>query len=131
MKSTVGLLVAPLAPVMAFIVPSLWEGGGLEVFSGLGTVIIPTYIVSFLSLLLVGLPIVYFLEGRNLTTMPFLLAAGVASGILCWVLFSWFFATLLGSKVEFKLSLLAVGGGYGFITSLTYGLVARVRWRYR
>ena len=93
--------------------------------------IIPTYIVSFLSLLLVGLPIVYFLEGRNLTTMPFLLAAGVASGILCWVLFSWFFATLLGSKVEFKLSLLAVGGGYGFITSLTYGLVARVRWRYR
>ena len=131
MKSGIGIFVAPLAPVMVFMVLSLWKGAGLEVFSGLGTVIFPTYIVSLLFMVLVGMPIIYFLESHNLNSMPFLLAAGVASGTLCWALFSWLFAALLGSYVEFNLTLLAVGGGYGFITSLTYGLVTGVKWRHR
>lgn len=126
MKSIIGVLVAPFAPVLVILIPLVSGRAGLD--ADFGIVIYPAYTVAFLSIVLVGLPVVYILERRNLKTMPMLLACGFAAGVLCWALFLEFITTWFGSGLKYDLLLVVVGGGFGFITSLTYGLVTGVRW---
>ena len=118
MKSVAGLFVAPLAPVLLWVVLSIWQTPNSNSLTDLGSTLVVTYMVSFLSVLFVGLPIVEFLKSHRLFSMPFLLAGGVVGGILCWVIFIWLFSYLLESRLNPNLYLFYVGGGYGFITSL-------------
>ncbi len=116
------LLISPLAPVVPFsfmpLVNNSIQFNLIIFFFALAT--------SYLGTIIIGLPTVKILKHFNILNLPSLVLLGTISGILVFYLCGFLLDLFLDSKSGFHISTVIWGAAFGFIVSLTFGLISGI-----
>ena len=129
MRIALSLMLTPLFPVLLFIlVPAILEGEFMkpnEIF----LISAPTYFVTLISLVIVGLPACHYLKMLNALNIFSLSAFGALGGVVYFSIFGWLFSVVLGSSFTLDTKSIIWGASLGLTTAVVFGAVSGITRR--
>ncbi|WP_157462078.1 hypothetical protein [Chitinimonas koreensis] len=125
-KITLAFVLSPLFPVAYMLIMPYLSGGAYQGRYDVLLVLLFSLPTSYISCLLLGLPLVRALRKRSALTLVNVVGGGVVLGMIAYYLFSWGFAAFLGSSIELtaQAEVLVWGAILGVMVALPFGLIA-------
>ena len=127
MRQVAAILIAPLTPALAIILISVvasmswpFNESDYKMIFGVASV------VSYFSLLAVGLPVRYVLRKYGKLKLHHIALAGGVSGIAVFSLFQVFIALLFRSTAEYGLLTMVWGFSCGCCVAVSYALISGI-----
>ena len=123
-----GVLLASLTPATCTIFVGLASTSRLppltELLKTVGMLFVLITLVALAAVLLLGLPLVLWLRGRNALNAVYVCVGALAIGVVTWGLLVW---SLTGRFEATNLSSLAAGASFGLVSGVAFCIGSAIK----